>query len=742
MTTNTPADGRTLGLVAATGVGVGAIVGGGILALAGVAFETTGPSAILAFALNGMIALVTVVSFGELAARFPESGGTYTYARKVLTVEAAFAVGWIVWFASVVAAVLYALGFAVFFVPFLEQVIEATGRSAPDWISGRFALLAYALAALGLYTRSLMRSAAGADQWTTIGKLVVFGILIGGGCWVLLRDPPSLGDVQARLSPFFEHGASGLAQAMGYTFIALQGFDLIAAVGGHVKQPERTIPRAMFLSLVIGLLVYIPMLLLIVLVGTDGAPIAAVAAEDPEILVARAAETFLGPTGYWLVVVAGVLSMLSAMQANLMAASSFAGTMAVDRTLPVRFDGVSGNGRTPLSAIKVTAGTIAVVLVAVPDVAAAGAVSSLIFLTTFALAHGIAYLARRRSGDPGPFHAPFFPLFPLVGGVACLTLALYQAAAVPSAGVLAALWLSCGAILYVTVLAPRARVVDASTEGHDPHIVRLRGRSPLVLVPVANPAKAPVLVKMAEAIAPRGVSRVQLLSVVRVSDDDPYALPGRIIDAQRILGGALTAAISVDLRPEALITIAHDPWSEITRIAERTDCDHILLGVGGLGRALMSGPLERLLGKVEADVVVLRAPNDWNPDDARRILVPARGGRAHSPIRARVVGNLCRERPREVTYLSVLPTGAPRSDVRRAEADLRRLARDEAREFGSAAVVQREDLTAEVVERAGQCDLMILGLSQPDRRKRAFGRSAAEIAEATDCPLLMISQRS
>ena len=54
---------RTIGLIRATGIGVGAIVGGGVLALAGVAFATTGPGAILAFALNGIIALMTVHSF-------------------------------------------------------------------------------------------------------------------------------------------------------------------------------------------------------------------------------------------------------------------------------------------------------------------------------------------------------------------------------------------------------------------------------------------------------------------------------------------------------------------------------------------------------------------------------------------------------------------------------------------------------------------------------------------------------
>jgi APA family basic amino acid/polyamine antiporter len=67
---------RNLGLLGATSVGIGAIVGGGILALAGAAFAQTGPSAVLAFALNGVIALLTVLSFAEVASKFPESGGT------------------------------------------------------------------------------------------------------------------------------------------------------------------------------------------------------------------------------------------------------------------------------------------------------------------------------------------------------------------------------------------------------------------------------------------------------------------------------------------------------------------------------------------------------------------------------------------------------------------------------------------------------------------------------------------
>jgi APA family basic amino acid/polyamine antiporter len=735
---------RTLGLLGATGVGVGAIVGGGVLALAGVAFATTGPSAIVAFALNGAVAVLTALSFAELASRFPESGGTYTYARKVLTVEAAFAVGWVVWFASVVAAVLYALGFAVFLVPFLEQVVRAAGGSPPGWLGGRFALLLYALAAVAFYVWSLMRTTAGGGQWATVGKVVVFVILIGGGFWVLLARPPSVDDLAASFRPFLHTGGQGLVQAMGYTFIALQGFDLIAAVGGEVKRPERNIPRAMLLSLGAALVIYLPLLFLIVAVGTGGQPVAAVAADDPEILVAVAARNFLGPVGYWLVVVAGVLSMLSALQANLLAASRFARTMATDRTLPRRFERLSSDRGTPVPAIQLTGATVAFLLVAVPDVAAAGAMSGLIFLLSFGLAHGIAYLVRKRVGGGSPFQTPAFPLIPAVGGITCLALGLFQALAVPSAGALAALWLSLGAVLYVSQFAPRARSVDASSEALDPELMRLRGRSPLVLVPIANPASAETLVTMADALAPPSVSRVMLLSVVGLPEEWPEGgrLPPELLDAQAILGGALSTALSGHLRPEALITVSDDPWAEIERVAQRSRCKSLLVGVGQLGQSLLSGPLENLIDRVDADVVILRAPSNWKLDQARRILVPSGGGRDQSPIRARLLGSLCRAGDREVTFLRVLPAATDPETVRRAERELRRLASDEAPGVSRAVVASKDDVVAEVGERAAASDLVILGLQRVNRQRKVFGERVLEIAQIIPGPLLMISQRS
>jgi len=285
--------------------------------------------------------------------------------------------------------------------------------------------------------------------------------------------------------------------------------------------------------------------------------------------------------------------------------------------------------------------------------------------------------------------------------------------------------------------------VDASSEAMDPELLRLRGRSPLVLVPIANPASAETLVNMADALAPTEVSRVLLLSVVPLPKEWPEGrLPTQLLDAQAILGGALSTALSGHLRPEALVTVGNDPWGEIERVAQRSRCSSLLLGVGQAGASLLTGPLEQLMARVDADVVILRAPSNWRLSQARRILVPSGGGRDQSPIRARLLGSLLRAGEREVTFLRVLPAATDAATGNRAERDLRRLATDEAPGVSRAVVSLGDDLVREVAERAPDNDLVILGLERVDRRRKVFGRKVLEIAEKIPGPLLMISQRN
>ncbi len=358
---------RHLGLWGATGVGVGAIVGGGILALAGSALASTGPSAIVAFALNGVIAVLTALSFAEMSSKFPESGGMYTFAKKVLSIEAAFSIGWVVWFASIAAAALYALGFAYFFLIAMHEFWQALHPVVPAWLKSTAVATAVAVGTTLFLSISLMRKPAGGGQWVNVCKVVVFGILIIGGFWAVGQKTP--GDLAASMRPFFAGGTGGLWTAMGYTFIAMQGFDLIAAVGGEVRDPARNVPRAMLLSLAIALAVYLPLLFIVTAVGTQGGEsITQLAARDPEAVIAIAARAYLGPFGYWLVVVAAVLATFSALQANLFAASRIAQAMARDRTLPAPMRLISASRGTPIVAIVVTGIIVGSLMMVVSDV--------------------------------------------------------------------------------------------------------------------------------------------------------------------------------------------------------------------------------------------------------------------------------------------------------------------------------------------------------------------------------------
>lgn len=733
---------RNLSLFAATGVGVGAIVGGGILALTGVAFHVTGPAAILAFAFNGLIAFLTALSFAEMSSKFPESGGTYTFSRKVLSVESAFTVGWVVWFASIVAAVLYAIGFGTFAVIFAKDLFDLFGYQLPEQMTGQRAATVVALVTTIFLGISLMLTSAGGGTWTNVGKVVVFLVLIVGGLWALLRQP--LETTSEALDPFFTAGAGGLLQAMGYSFIALQGFDLIAAVGGEVKNPTKNIPRAMIYSLGIALAIYIPLLFVIATVGTaEGQTISMLAAQDTEGIVAAAAKNFLGPAGYWLVIVAAVLSMFTALQANLYASSRIAMAMSRDHTLPASLSKLSKNRNTPNHSIIVTTALVLLLLVLLPDVAQAGAAASLIFLITFAISHWLSVLVRQRSGHSlPPFRVPFYPFVPIVGGVACLALALFQGIAVPAAGTIAVIWLTIGGVMFMSLFAKRARLRDISNVAANPELVRLRGSSPLVLVPIANPQNAHAMITLAETMVPAEVGRVLLQSIVVAPDDwNPDEDQGPVERSQEVVREVLKASTHLGVRVETLTTVAPSPMEEIERVAELHRCKSVVLGLSEISEQEQESALEGLVGRLDTDVVVFRAPEKWQLTDTKKILVPVGGLGGHDYLLARLLGSLSRKQQREVTFLRVAPKDVQISELNSITKSLDRMAHDNGGADCERVVLQSDDPVATIAERAKECDLMILGIQRIGPKQKFFGSFIVQLAERTTCPIIVMSRR-
>ena len=726
---------RQLGLIRATGIGVGAIVGGGILALAGTTLTATGPSVILAFLANGLIAIITALSFAELSTSFPLSGGTYLFAKRVLSVGTAFSVGWIAWFASIVAAALYAVGFATFFM----SGMAALWPDMPVWMQHSMAITSIGILSLVLCTAYLSRFSGTGGHCINVLKVLVFGVLICGGLWVWLRDRPPMLE---RMTPVFSHGCGGLVRAMGFGFIALQGFDLIAAVAGEVKDPRRVLPRSMLISLIIALGVYIPLLLLICVVGVPANhSLSSMLSKDPDTIVAQAARVFLGPSGFWVVLVAGILSMLSALLANLFAASRIAQAMAGDRALPSALQQLNPRRGTPTVALICTGLIASLVVLLVRDLRRGGAAASLIFLITFALTHVLCLLARKRKPNHEGFRMPWWPVLPGLGFLACTGLALFQAIAVPEAGLIAGIWFTVGFLCYLYFFGQRARIYDAASESADPDLLELRGRSPLVLVPIANPAHAGTMALLGACITPRRVGRILLLNVSRLPD--PHEQQDGFETTALILRKSMSAALREHIRIESLATVSNNPWMEIDRVARAHRCASVLLGMTDLADQAVRNRLENLASRLPGNVVIFRAPEHWHPRNLRKILVPIGGRVVHNALRARLLQGLNRRVEGDflVEYLLILPTKAKDRERRHVEQLWSKLVTDEISTRFQVQVTRSDDVATAILEAAADADLVVLGLNQTNPKRKVFGAITTRVVQNSDTAVMVIGQR-
>ncbi len=735
-------DRRRIGVYGATLVGLGGIIGGGLLILAGVAFESAGPAAILALALDGIVAWLTAMSVTEISTAFPESGGAYTFAKKVLNVRAAFVVGWVLWFAYIVAGVLYALAFASFTVILVRAACEGLGLST-DWLDSRTMAMVLATLATAGYSVGLVRTSSGGGQWVTVGKVVLFLFLIAVGIIALVRQPFS--DVPRELGGFFRGGVSGLITAMGLMFISLQGFEMVSAIAGEIKEPRRTIPKAIFGSLAISLAIYVPLMFLVATAGVDdGGNVMDLAAGNPDTLVATAARQFLGGPGYWFVIVAIALATLSALQANLLTASRIAYAMAHDHALPSVLEQTHPTRGTPVMAIYATALATVAIMFMIPDLTSAGAAASLIFLLAFALTHVTAYLARKRGGPvlEGGYRTPWFPVIPIVGGLACAGLAVFQAIVVPEAGKILVIWLGLGVMLYMALFKGRAEAADASAEGLDPRLNQLRGKNPLVLLPIANPKSARSLVEIANALAPSEFARVLVLTIIRAmkgGQGDPLA---QLADAQEAVREALSASYTAGHAPEAMITAAVEPWPEIKRIAQEHACESLLIGLPQKVDPALDRHLETLMNEVDCDITMMRAPDDWKISEAKRVLIPIAGKSDEAELRARTLASLSREAPRELVFLSVLPTAATDDELASAVRTLTKLAAMKLPGSRVIEVVRSDDPTATILAEAARCDLVVLGMRRSRQGGKQLGAINRAVVAQAACAVLLLSTQS
>ena len=126
---------REMSLLDATMIGVGAMIGAGIFVLTGIAAGVAGPGLIVTFCLNGLVALLTAMSYAELGSCYHDAGGGYLWVKEGLPKWNGFLSGWMSWFAHAVACSLYALGFGAYLEHVLKEfdiILPSTGFFSPQ----------------------------------------------------------------------------------------------------------------------------------------------------------------------------------------------------------------------------------------------------------------------------------------------------------------------------------------------------------------------------------------------------------------------------------------------------------------------------------------------------------------------------------------------------------------------------------------------------------------------------------
>lgn len=424
---------RSMGLISATALGIGAMVGAGVFVLTGIGAGEAGPALLLAFFLNGIIALIIGGCYAELATMIPKTGGAYVWARPALGNKLAFFTGWCSWFAQLIACAFYAVAFG----SFASELIKSTdvgGGIDPTLMASVALILLFGVNLVSTKNSSFAQILMAGLQMAIIALFVGFGISALSGQQTPLEP----------FSPFFPEGALGLLAAMGLTFIAFEGFEIIVQSSEEVRDPDRMIPQAIGISIITVALLYV--LTAIALLGTIAHPEDIPAYEHlaslGELGLVKAAGQIL-PHGTTIILVAALASTGSALNATIYGATRVALAMARNRDLPDALNKVTERG-VPARSLLLNGVVIliAILLLPIKDIAAS---ADIMFIAVFMLV-AISLLRLRRSmpDRDRPFRLPFSPYLPwtvIVFGVA-LSLSLYHVSL--AAWIVAVGWLIIG----------------------------------------------------------------------------------------------------------------------------------------------------------------------------------------------------------------------------------------------------------------------------------------------------------
>lgn len=729
---------RDLSLFDVTMIGVGAMIGAGIFVLTGVAAGAAGPALVLAFFLNGVVATLTAMAYAELGSAFPEAGGGYLWVKEALGGTQGFLGGWMSWFAHAVAGSLYALAFGRFAAElYLLAGLPGFGFILETWQLVFMTLIIVIFTALNY--RGVSETGT-VGNVVTVTKVIILALFCGFGLVAMFQHPE--GWTTRFTTGFLPNGWSGVLVAMGLTFIAFEGYEIIAQSGEEIKDPKRNLPRATFISIVGVVLIYI--LVAFVAIGAITAPAGMrtyqyLGAKGEVAIVEAAAQVM--PYGALILLISALASTMSALNATTYSSSRVSFAMGRDHNLPKLFAAIHPIRHTPYWAVLLSGLLIAGMAWALPieDVAAA---ADLMFLFLFIQVNiSMMRLRRQRPDLDRGYITPFVPIIPLLAITAMIALALFLFTFSPTGWYVAVAWIVAGILLYWGYFT-RIEKLEKPKEILLEEVLVSKNYS--VLVPVATQGQAHILGRIGAVLAKQHDGELLALHVARVPPQLDLR-EGRTFlkEGRPSLEIVIKEAKAWDVPVHSMIRLGRDVAKAVRKTVQENATDLMVLGWPGYtntaGRVFGS-VIDNIVDNPPTDIAVVRY-REYRP--LKAILAPVAGG-PNSRRAAQMAANMAIQEsngPVKVTALRVIRPGATEPEWVRAWQDIAQSVDGLPYEFDRQ-VIEGNNVVETILQVAEDYDLIVIGATnEPLFKNLLMGNIPEQVAVRAKVTTIMVKRR-
>lgn len=719
---------RELGLFSVTMIGVGAMIGAGIFVLTGIASGVAGPAILLAFLLNGVVALFTASAYAELGGSIPEAGGGYLWVKTSLPQPSGFLSGWMSWMAHSVACALYAVGFGAYF----GEVLQEFGSHlivSPEVLKKILAVLIVSLFTFINYRGAKETGKAG--NIATMLKIMILLLFVALGAKLILGDPERM----THFTPFMAKGFLGILTAMGLTYIAFEGYEIIAQSGEEVKDPEKNIPKAIFISLLIVVPIYI-LVAFVALGVVDPGNLTAwdFLAAKKEVAMVEAARG-ISVWGSVILLIGGLLSTISALNATIYSSSRVGFAMGRDHNLPPIFSHIHTKFKTPYGSLLVSSTLIIgmVLLLPIEDIASS---ADIMFLFLFIFVNvALIHIRRKTPMLLKGYKSPLFPLFPTIGVITQSALIIVMFIYSPKAFFLSLLWIGGGLSIYYGYAKHREKAEVG------PKIIveekDLAQKNYKIVLGIEKKEEVLPLMNIALPIAQESDGEIFVTNVIPLPPQTPLNVGKQFIEGRKEflkeadeLGEKMGIPVSFNIRA------AHQVYHGLMDSVTENKGNALIIGSGEVKarEKFLGSVLDPLLQEAPCDVGVMKIKEDA---EFKNILLPTAGG-PNAKLALEWGSWIARQNKGKLTLLSIV---SDEHKIKRGQSCLfeTRKAAKHNEELIEGKVAYGDDVLKVIIRESRGYDLILIGASRAGLWQRIrFGTIPEKLTRKSPIPVLVV----